>query len=45
MYHFVTVSAYLAVMCIFVIYKRLSWDGNQHGDLADSQAKLSIGSC
>ncbi len=28
-----SVLTYLAVMCIFVIYKYLSWDSNQQQDL------------
>jgi hypothetical protein len=45
-----SVLTYLAVMCIYVIYKRLSWDSNKQRDLGkpserNSHAKLSMGSC
>jgi hypothetical protein len=33
------VLTYLAVMCIFVIYKYLSWDGNQQQDLGKPSQK------
>jgi hypothetical protein len=36
----------LAVMCIYVIYKCLSWGGDQQqAKLKDSQAKPPVGSC
>ncbi len=37
-----SVLTYLAIMCIFVIYKCLSWGGNQQQDLSKpSQEKIA----